>query len=54
MNLWFNCIEFECQEDFCTIEDFRSCLKLLQSVGGDEGNDLALPVNRIELNTTCK
>ena len=53
MNLLFNSIEFQCQEDICTIEDFRSCLKLLQSVGGD-GNDLALPVNRMELNTTCK
>jgi len=39
-------------EEFCTIEEFQNCLKLLQSVGSGE-SDLALPVNEDELESAC-
>ncbi|CAG2120678.1 unnamed protein product, partial [Medioppia subpectinata] len=39
-------------EEFCTIEEFHNCLKLLQSVGNGE-SDLALPVNEDELENAC-
>jgi hypothetical protein len=42
----------ELPQEFCTIEEFQNCLKLLQSVGAGE-SDLALPVNEDELEQAC-
>ncbi|XP_054152474.1 uncharacterized protein LOC128951249 [Oppia nitens] len=39
-------------DQFCTIEEFQKCLKLLQSVGSEE-SDLALPVTEEELYAAC-